>query len=101
MIVLLATEGAVVQDADDCTRLHLQTSLAPEAVRDTLASTGTGELIDDSTAWLDVDVLRSRARAAATTPDWEERWAGMIAYAGKKGWISPDSSRVQVHIERG
>jgi hypothetical protein len=100
VIVRLAADGAVVQDADDCGRLHLQTDLDADGVRTALKTTGTGELIDADTAWLDLGVLRSRAQILVTAPDWAQRWADMTAYAERKGWLSEDGRSVQVHIER-
>jgi hypothetical protein len=100
VIVRLAAEGAVVQDADDLGRLHLQTDLDADGLRAALTTTGVGELIDADNAWLDLAVLRSTAQLVATAPDWADQWAGMTAYAEKKGWLSPDGRSVQVHIER-
>jgi hypothetical protein len=100
VIVRLTAEGAVVQDADDLGRLHLQTDLDAHGMQSALSTTGTGELIDADTAWLDLAVLRSTAQLLATAPDWAQRWAEMTAYAEKKGWLSPDRRSVQVHIER-
>jgi hypothetical protein len=100
VIVRLSAEGAVVQDADDLGRLHLQTDLDPDRLRTALKTTGTGELVDAETVLLDVAVLRSRAALLATTPDWAERWADMIAYAERKGWLLDDGRCVQVHVER-
>jgi hypothetical protein len=100
MIVVLRADGATVRDADDCGRLHLETGLDDEAVRAALTTTGTGRLADDGTAWLDLGVLRGRAEAAATAPDWTERWTAMVAYAERKGWLSADGRAVQVHLER-
>jgi hypothetical protein len=100
MIVRLAAEGAVVQDADDLGRLHLQTELDADGVRTALKTTGIGELIDADNAWLDLAVLRSRAALLATVPDWAERWAAMTDHAEREGWLSKDRRSVQVHIER-
>jgi hypothetical protein len=100
VIVRLAADGAVVQNADDCARLHLETELDAEGVRTALRTTGTGELIDADTAWLDLAVLRSRAQLLATAPDWAQRWAAMTGYAERKGWVSEDGHSVKVHIER-
>ena len=100
MIVRLTAEGAVVQDADDLGRLHVQTDLDADGLRTALKTTGTGELVDADAALLDVAVLRSRAALLATTPDWAERWAEMIAYAERKGWLSDGGRCVQVHVER-
>jgi hypothetical protein len=101
VIVRLSAEGALVQDADDLGRLHLQTELDAAGVRTALATTGIGQPVDDATAWLDVAVLRSRAAPLVTAPDWAERWAGMIADAERNGWLSADGRSVQVHVERG
>jgi hypothetical protein len=100
VIVQLATEGVVVQDADDCGRLHLRTDLDADGVRSALRNTGTGEPIDAAAAWLDVGVLRASAKLAATAPDWSLRWAELIAAAERAGALSPDGRAVRVPIER-
>ena len=100
MIVQLAADGVVVQDADDCGRLHVTTDLDAHGVATALAATGTGELIDTDTVGLDLAVLRSRAQLVATAPDWAQRWEAMTSYADEKGWLSADRRSVQVHIER-
>ena len=74
MIVRLAADGVVVQDADDCTRLQVTTDLDADGVRTALAATETGELVDADTVQLDLAVLRSRAQLVATAPDWAHRW---------------------------
>jgi hypothetical protein len=100
MIVRLAADGVVVQDADDCTRLHVSTDLDPAGVRAALATTETGEQVDADTVLLDLAVLRSRAQLAATAPDWAQRWEAMTSYAERSNWLSPDRRSVQVHVER-
>lgn len=100
MIVQLTAAGALVAEADDCTRLHLETALSGRELRSALATTNSGSLIDDATVALDLSVLRSRAKVVATVPDWAERWTAMVAYAEKKGWLSADGRSVQVHVER-
>ncbi len=97
MYVTLAADGAVVQDADDCTRLHLATSLDGEALRRALRETGAGEVAPDGTVWLDLAVLRSRAELVATEPDWADRWDAMIGHAAE--WVSVDGRSVRVHVE--
>ncbi|WP_300007198.1 hypothetical protein [Pseudonocardia sp.] len=99
MYVNLDADGAVVQDADDCTRLHLVTALDGDALRRALYDTGAGELAPDGAVWLDLAVLRSRAKLVATAPDWERRWDGMTARAVDEGWVSVDGRSVRVHVE--
>jgi hypothetical protein len=100
VILHLEAGGAVVRDADDCTRLHLETDLDAAALRTALRATGSGDVADEGNAWVDLAVLRSRAALLATTPDWAERWSAMTAYAERKGWLSGDGLSVQVHVER-
>ncbi|MEJ3657458.1 hypothetical protein WEH80_31300 [Actinomycetes bacterium KLBMP 9759] len=100
MIVRLDEDGAVVRDADDCGRLHLETDLDEHALHTALKITATGAAIDADTAWLDLGVLRTRARLVATEPDWDERWSAMVDHAEAKGWLSDDGHAVQVHVER-
>ncbi len=100
MIVRVGKDGAVVRDADDCGRLHLETDLDEADLRTALTTTGTGELVDADNAQVDLATLRSRAALLATAPDWAERWTAMTGYAQKKGWLSDDGLSVQVHIER-
>ena len=62
MIVRLDADGAVVADADDCSAVHVQTTLEPDGLRAALLHTGTGSLTDGGDGVvLDVAVLRSRA----------------------------------------
>ena len=89
-----------MRDADDCTRLHVESDLDGAALRAALRRTGTGEIGEGENAWLDLAVLRSRAALLATEPDWSERWSAMTAYAERKGWLSDDGRSVQVHVER-
>jgi hypothetical protein len=100
MIVRLAAEGVVVQDADDLGRLQLHTDLDADSARTALLSTESGELIDTDSAWLDVVVLRSRAALLATAPDWAQRWEAMIDDAERKGRLSQDGRAMRVPIER-
>lgn len=98
MYVTLAADGAVVQDPDDCTRLHLACSLDGDALRKALRDTGVGAVAPDGAVWLDLAVLRSRAQIVASAPDWAQRWESMLGYADGEGWISVDRRSVRVHV---
>lgn len=99
MIVHLTAAAATVLDADDCTRLHVSTDLLDTEIGEALRVTGTGRIAADNTALLALDVLRTRAQAAASASNWAERWDGMVAYAARKGWLTEDGTAVQAHIE--
>ncbi|MDD7941565.1 hypothetical protein PHK61_24390 [Actinomycetospora lutea] len=98
MIVQLSADAARVAEPDDCTSLHVATALPADAVDAALRGTGTGHLQTDD-ALLDVETLRTRARAGADAPDWDERWAKMIDYARSKGWLTADDAAVRAHVE--
>lgn len=100
MIVQLSAESARVAEPDDCTRLHVATSLPADAVDEALRGSGTGRL-EAEDALLDLETLRSRARAGAREPDWDEKWTKMIGYARSKGWVTPDDGAVRAHVEYG
>lgn len=87
-----------VREADDLKRL----SVLAEPGTDIAAS--LGELgspdPDGAHVWLLVDALRSAA-AATVTDDvdaWRAGFDGMIAYATKSGWTSPDGASVRAHL---
>ncbi|CND73545.1 Uncharacterised protein [Mycobacterium tuberculosis] len=99
MIVQLTRTTAIVAEADDCARLHVSTTVASDEVDTALRATSTGRLAQDGNALLDLQTLHARARSAASSADWEDRWGTMIGYARKKGWITADGTAVQAHVE--
>ena len=99
MIVHLDAGAVVVGEPNDCTRLHVSTALDPSAVDEALRCSDTGHLREDGTALLVLDTLRARARAAVESPDWDDRWQAMVGYAAAKGWLSPDRTHVEAHVE--
>jgi len=69
MIVRLEADGAVVADADDCSAVHVQTTLDPDGLRAALMHTGTGSLAAGAgEVVLDVAVLRTRAARRPRPP---------------------------------
>ena len=99
MIVWLSAGSARVAEADDCTRLHVTTSLPTDAVDDALRGSGTGHRDSGEDALLHLETLRARARVGAREPGWDEKWAAMIEYARTKGWVTADEAAVRVHVE--
>lgn len=98
VIVILAADGVLVRDPDDCGRLHVETELSGNDLAAALTGTGTGAPADDGHVWLDLAALRSRAGRAATDPDWPRNWEAMVAYAQRSGWVSPDGLAVRAHL---
>ena len=98
MIVRLEADGAVVADADDCSAVHVQTTLDPDGLRAALLHTGTGSLAaDPGEVVLDVAVLRTRAALPASTPDWAERFDALITSSGER--LTDDGLGLRVPVE--
>lgn len=86
VIVRLEADGAVVADADDCSAVHVHTTLDPDGLRAALLHTGTGAMSTDGRAEvvLDIAVLRSRAALMASAPTWAQRFDALIASSGER-----------------
>jgi hypothetical protein len=100
MVVTITADGALVQGADDCARLHVETALGVTALRTAVHHTGIGRVDDDGAVWLDVAVLRARARLAAPADDWPDRWSALVARAERAGALSADGLALRVAVER-
>jgi hypothetical protein len=99
-VYVLVTDGsAAVHEADDCTSLELRIEASDRAgVTDALISAGLGRWDGGSEVDLNVQGLHALAHARATAPDWEQRWAAMLAYADRSGWLAADGSTVRAHV---
>ena len=98
MIVRLEADGAVVADGDDCSAVHVQTTLDADGLRAALLRTGTGSLATDAgEVVLDVAVLRTRAALLASAPDWAQRFDALIASSGER--LTDDGLGLRVPVE--
>jgi hypothetical protein len=101
MIIELTPDGCTVTEPDNCTQPHVATTLPTR--HDTgsaLQEAGMGRLDGDGAhALVDLDQLRTHARASATRADWDSKWEEMIAYATEQGWVSSDGCFVGAHIQ--
>jgi hypothetical protein len=99
LIVLDLSEARVhLRDPDDFTRFSVVVEGAGdlEALVD---QSGLGRLRPDGEHVV-VDPVSLRALAGpAATPQWDEGFSGMCAYAAGKGWVEADGG-VVAHIER-
>jgi hypothetical protein len=102
VIVRVGADGAVVEDADDCSDVRLETDLPPDRLRAALRATGSaapGAGEDDPDAVvLDLAVLRSRARLLAPDPGWPDRFAALVAGAGDR--LTPGGLGLRVPVDR-
>lgn len=96
MFVLVSPDGIDLEEADDCTRLHLVgRDVGPEEVAGALIGIGT---FDGDNAWVEPSALRALA-AGRVASDWDDRFEGMLTYAVGKGRVAPETGRLQLHVE--
>ena len=98
MYIVVDGDGVTVCEADNLKALSVRTNQALTA--GALGSLGEPSA-DGAHVWLNVDALRSAARATLSS-DQREAWVsgfdGMIAYATSKGWTDTHG-RVRAHVE--
>jgi hypothetical protein len=104
VVVDLGTNPATVEldEPEDCTRFHLlvRGSADDGHLAAALEHAGAGQLADHDTALVSVDAVRGWA--AGRVPDgWADDFAGMLEYAGTKGWLADGGATIQAHVERG
>jgi hypothetical protein len=100
--VLVADGSAGVRDADDCTSLEVRIAAkGGPGAGDGLTASGLGHWDGGTEVDLVIEDLHALAAAAATAPDWADRWVAMLAYAARRGWLSPDETTVRAHVVAG
>ena len=92
-----AQSTVVLDEPDDFSRFHVAVRGGRDRSRlaDALTAAGAGEP-DGDDVLVQVAWLRSAAGGRATA-EWEEGFAGMLAYAERKGWL--DGGAVRAHVE--
>jgi hypothetical protein len=102
-VYVLVVDGSTdVREADDCTSLEVRVATNGVAgVSAALTASGLGRWDGGTEVDLAVGRLHALAQATATTPDWEQRWVAMLAYAARSGWLSADETTVRAHVVVG
>jgi len=94
-----------LEEPDDCTRLHLAVvgtvpSLDADGYRlvyAALIDAAAGSL-EDGHGRLAIDALRRLARGRVAD-GWDDRFDAMLGDARTRGWIDPDQTSLQAHLE--
>jgi len=100
VVVALSADGEpalTLDQPDDCGAFHLAArGVDAGGVATALAKAGAGTISGDD-AFIAPAVVE-RLAAGSVGADWPERFAAMLAFAEKKGWLDADGA-VQAHIE--
>jgi hypothetical protein len=100
IVIDLSEQRVLLTEPDDFGRFSVavEGGEAGGALADVVHRSGLGRLQPDG-AHVAVDPVALRALAgAAATPEWDEGFAGMCAYAAGKGWVEADGG-ILAHIE--
>jgi hypothetical protein len=88
-----------LQDPDTFTAFHVAVAgeVDDERLAEVLAPYGR---LEDGHAWITVEAVVTLAGEAGGGGEaWREGFDGMVAYAGEKGFLSPDGSAIRAHLE--
>ena len=99
MIIRVSEVGAVViEDHDLFTGFHVEAP-AGHVAEDVAALLGEGARADGGQhVWIGADAVRHWV-ADLATPEWEEGFSEMIAYASGRGWMDDAGTHLRAHLE--
>ena len=86
-----------LEQPDDCGRFQVEGhGVTTAEIGEALHGVNGGSVNGDH-AWIEPDYVRSRA-TGRVGHDWNNRFAGMLAYATKQEWLDAQG-RVRAHCE--
>lgn len=89
---------ASLVEPSDFKRFSVMSSAgSADSVAALLARAGIGRAADGDEVFVDVEAVRTLAGAARDAA-WDEQFAGMLAYAGSKGWLDDAKASIRAHI---
>jgi hypothetical protein len=97
----LTGAGAAVDlvEPGDCTRFHVAVRGGDASgLEAALAADGVGRLLPSGDALIDTAAVRRLAQGRVAE-EWDGEFAGMLRYAGSKGWLDDTGTAIQAHVE--
>lgn len=97
MFVEVVDGVGAVREADNLKALSVRVASVASLADPALVR----EVADDgSHVWLSIAELKARGAATvADTAVWGEGFDGMIAFAGKHGWVNESGDAVRAHVD--
>jgi len=93
------TASVGLAEPEDCKRFHVTARGGDVAALGAgLADGGVGRLLPSGDAMIEVAAVRRLAEGRVPA-DWADDFAGMLAYAGSKGWLDEGGTAIQAHVE--
>ncbi|MBV8950692.1 MAG: hypothetical protein JOZ99_07445 [Actinobacteria bacterium] len=88
-----------LEEPADCSRFHVRAHgpHEPALLAAALAQQGTGRM-DGDDAFIAADAVRMMAKGRVDD-EWYADFAGMLEYAGSKGWLDHGGGAIRAHVE--
>lgn len=84
-------------DADDFKAFKVVVDGPPSGLAEAIAPVGS--LLESGDTMIRTEAVIELAGERARQAAWMESFEAMLAYAEKKGWLSPNRSSIQAHCE--
>ena len=101
MYFRIHSESVELVEPEDVTSFHAAqpAGLGQDQLAEIARQNDLGEILPDGAhLMVPLDTVRQMA-AGRVSPNWEQNFDSMIAYAERKGWLSDDRTRVRAHLE--
>ena len=86
-------------EPEDCKRFSVAARGGDqEALSAALPAHGVGRLLASGDAMIEIAAVR-RMASGRVADGWEDDLAGMLTYAGSKGWLDETGEAIQAHVE--
>lgn len=99
MIVFVSDSSIELRQPDDFKGFHVEAADGLDVGR-LLAAGSAGGPADGADVYVSIDWLRGAASTLGVGADWPDQLAGMVTYAGSKGWLDEAGGAIRAHIER-
>lgn len=102
MVIALDIAGepkAALEDPEDVHRFHVRVTGGDDSrIASGFEATAIGRFESLERALVRVDWVK-RSAAGRVGPDWDQQFAGMLAYAAGKGWYDEAAGTIVAHTE--
>ena len=94
-----ASASLELVEPGDCKRFHVAARGGDAAsLAAALEAAGVGRLLPSGEAMIEIGAVR-RLAADQVPEAWGDEFAGMLGYAGSKGWLDEAGTSIQAHVE--
>jgi hypothetical protein len=94
-----ASASVELVEPEDCKRFHVAARGGDAvALAAALEAADVGRMLPSGEAMIEIGAVR-RLASGRVTDGWDDEFAGMLRYAGSKGWLDETGPSIQAHVE--